>query len=83
MSDPTEVITRDMPVQRRELMIAPDSWNPETRTVEVTWTTGARRRMFDWNRWDYVDEELSLEAGHIRLDRINNGGPVLNSHMQL
>lgn len=76
----TETITRDMPVQRRELMIAPDSWNPETRTVDVTWTTGARRRMFDWNRWDYVDEELSLEAGHIRFDRINNGAPVLNTH---
>jgi hypothetical protein len=76
-----ETMTRDLPMQRRELMIAPGSWNPETRTVDVTWTTGARRRMFDWYRWDYVDEELSLEAGHIRLDRINNGAPVLNTHM--
>jgi hypothetical protein len=75
-----ETETRAIGVQRRELMIAPGTWNEEARTVDVTFTTGARRRMFDWSRWDYVDEELSLDAGSIRFDRINNGGPVLNSH---
>jgi hypothetical protein len=75
-----ETLTRNLPVQRRELMVAPGTWNAEALTVDVTWTTGARRTMFDWNRWDYVDEELSLEPGAIRFDRINNGAPVLNSH---
>ena len=75
-----ETESRSLPMQRRELMVAPGTWNGEALTVDVTWTSGARRRMFDWNRFDYVDEELSLEAGAVRLERINNGAPVLNSH---
>jgi hypothetical protein len=67
-----EIETCDLGVQRREMMIAPGTWNAEARTVDVTFTTGARRRMFDWSRWDYVDEELSLDSGAIRFDRINN-----------
>lgn len=67
-------------VVQRELRIRADSFNEEARTVDVVFTTGARRTMFSWTRWEYVEEELDTAAAAVRMDRINNGGPVLNSH---
>lgn len=64
----------------RELVTRPDSWNEERRTIDVCWTTGARGTRFDWNRFDFVDEELATEPENVRLDRLNNGAPVLNTH---
>ncbi len=55
----------------------PNSFNEEARTVEVTWSTGARvLRGF----WDRFYEELSLDPQHVRMGRMNSGAPVLNSH---
>jgi hypothetical protein len=64
----------------RELAILPGSWNAEARTIDVTFTTGARGARFNWSRWEMIDEELDTEASSVRLDRINRGGPVLNTH---
>jgi len=57
--------------------IQPATVDVENRTVEVVWTTGARvlRGFFD-RYW----EELSLDPEHVRLDRLNNGAPLLDSH---
>lgn len=60
-------------------MFAPDTVNVEARTVDVVWTTGAQVKRSDWARGDYI-EELSLTPGHVRLDRLNAGAPLLNSH---
>lgn len=58
---------------------APSTANEETRTVEITWSTGAT--VFRESFWDgpYY-EELSMEPSHIRMDRLNGGAPFLNSH---
>jgi hypothetical protein len=64
----------------REGSLVPSSWDPEQRTIDVTFTTGARGARFSWSRWETIDEELSTEARAVRLDRINRGGPVLNVH---
>lgn len=59
-------------------MFAPDTVDAEERTVEVTWTTGAsvaRRGM----EGDFL-EELSMSPEAIRMDRLNSGAPLLNSH---
>lgn len=55
----------------------PDTVNPDTRTIEVRWTTGARvKRGF----YEPYFEELSLKPGHVLLDRLNSGAPFLNTH---
>lgn len=68
------------PRESRQLSLAPRSWNPETRTVDVVWTTGARGARFSWEIADLVDEELATAPANVRLDRLNRGAPVLNSH---
>ena len=60
-------------------MFAPDTINVEERTVEVVWTTGAQVRRASWSRGDYI-EELSLQPGAVRLDRLNSGAPLLDAH---
>lgn len=66
-----ELITRLLPISK-------NSANPETRTAQVTWTTGARVRRRDWDG-EYF-EELSLAPDAVRLDRLNSGAPLLNTH---
>ncbi|WVR18331.1 Mu-like prophage major head subunit gpT [Bordetella phage PY223] len=57
----------------------PSTFNDEARTVEIVWTTGARVLRWDWDIGRYY-EELSLEGKAVRLERLNNGASVLNSH---
>jgi hypothetical protein len=62
-----------------ETRIAPSTLNAEERTVEVVWSRGARVTRAPWFSEPY-EEELSLDPKHVRLDRLNNVGPVLDSH---
>ena len=74
---PKDII--DLPLQGRMASVRAGSVDETARTVEIIWTTGAtvRRARF----WDEaVDEELSLDPGMIRLDRLNAGAPFLNAH---
>ena len=68
------------PVQeRRHCFFRAESFNETDNTIEILWSTGARvirRPWFD----EPFDEELSLEPGHVRLDRINNSAPFLKVH---
>lgn len=59
--------------------VEPKTIDEEQRTVEVTWTTGARVRRHGFFTDDF-DEELSLDEGAVDLGRLNSGAPVLNSH---
>lgn len=59
-------------------LFAPETANNDARTVDVVWTTGAQVRRSGYPT-DYI-EELSLAPGAIRLDRLNAGAPLLNSH---
>jgi hypothetical protein len=72
-----KIATRDLPPLTLRATIRPGSIDPEKRTVEVVWTTGARvlRGFFD-----RYYEELSLDPKHVRLQRLNNGAPFLNAH---
>lgn len=74
---PKDII--DLPLQGRMASVRAGSVDEAARTVEIIWTTGAtvRRARF----WDEaVDEELSLDPGMIRLERLNTGAPFLNAH---
>lgn len=68
-----------LPVQFREAAIQPSTLDEEERTVELVWTTGAKVKRFDL--FDGLfEEELSLEDEAVRLDRLNNGAALLDSH---
>ncbi len=64
--------------------VVPDSFDEKALTVEVTW--GTRGGVLPRPRWflqsfpQAFDEKLSFEPDHVDLARLNNGGPVLNSH---
>lgn len=49
-------------------------------TAEIVFTTGGRVRRYDWYRERNYIEELVVEDGAIRLDRLTRGAPLLNSH---
>jgi hypothetical protein len=69
---------RDMPTLAFRAAFSPGSANPEKRTVELVFTTGARVLRGFWERYY---EELSLDPKHVRMGRLNNGAPLLDSHM--
>ncbi|RAI33988.1 peptidase, partial [Rhodoplanes roseus] len=62
------------------LMLRAGSYDEAANTIEVIWTTGATVRRYDWRRDGYIDEQLVVEPGAIRLDRLNGGAPFLNTH---
>lgn len=73
--------TRFLPTQQRAATIAPSTFNAETRSVEVVWTTGARGRRFDFWSGQAYEEELVVSTDAVDLTRLNGGqAPVLNSH---
>ena len=70
---------RDVPPLSLRAQFQPKTLNDEARTVELVWTTGARvLRGFFETFW----EELSLDPKHVRMGRLNNGAPLLDSHDQ-
>jgi hypothetical protein len=68
------------PLDRRG---AVGSVDVQKRTVELVFSTGAGVVRYDWLDGKQYLERLSLEAAHIRLDRLNAGAPLLNAHSAL
>ena len=60
----------------------PETFNLEARTIEVVWSTGMPVKRMDFFTGKFFIEELSMEPGDIRLDRLNLGAPVLDTHDQ-
>ena len=52
----------------------------EKRTVELIFSTGAAVERFDYWAGKRYREVLSMDPAHIRLDRLNAGAPLLDSH---
>ena len=67
------------PGDMRRAAFQPATLNPDARTIELTWTTGARGRRASWFDGDWF-EELDMSPDAVRLDRLNNGAALLNSH---
>lgn len=51
-------------------------------TAEIVFTSGAQVRRYDWQRERMYMEELVVEPGAIRLERLQRGAPLLNTHGQ-
>ena len=71
--------TIELPALRRAAELSPNTIDPETRSVEVIWSTGARVRRLSLFGEPH-DEELSMAPDHVRLERLNNGAPFLKVH---
>lgn len=72
--------TLQLPMLELRAATRPETIDDDARTVELTWSTGARVRRYDWLRERAYFEELSLDEGSVRLDRLNSGAPLLDSH---
>lgn len=57
-----------------------DSIDAEARTAEVVFSTGAPVERASWFSGERWIETLGLEAKNVRLKRLNNGAPFLNTH---
>lgn len=71
--------TRQVPMMSR---LAPvGTVDNESRTAEVTWTTGADVRRYDWRRERYYLERLIVGPENVRMGRLSSGrAPLLNTH---
>jgi HK97 family phage prohead protease len=69
----------ELPRAARGAEVRAASFNEAENTVDVIWTTGATVRRRSYYEGPY-DEELVVERGAVRLDRLNNGAPLLNTH---
>jgi hypothetical protein len=65
--------------QYRAAAVQPDTVDLEKRTVEVVWTTGAIGLRSPWWEEPYF-EGLAVDEKSVRMDRINNGAPLLDCH---
>ena len=54
--------------------------NTPLATAEIVFTSGAQVQRYDWMRDRYYLEELAVEPGAIRLERLQRGAPLLNTH---
>jgi hypothetical protein len=68
-----------LPRLSRAAAVLPASVNEEDRTVEMVFTTGTRVSRYDWDIGAY-DEELVVSPEAVRMDRLNNGAPLLADH---
>ncbi|MBB4952755.1 phage head maturation protease [Agrobacterium vitis] len=70
-----------LPRQLRDAEVRASSYNEADRTIDVIWTTGATVRRVSWLDGPF-DEELVVSPNTVRLDRLNAGAPLLDTHNQ-
>ena len=60
----------------------PSTFDEKRNTVDVIFATGSPVRRYDWRREEFYNEVLDMSKSSIRLERLNAGAPVLNTHDQ-
>lgn len=80
----TAIITRIDPKgaahMERSALFRPASYREADNSIEVVWSIGAAGLRFDWLDGGYYIEELSMKPGAVRLERLNAGAVLLDSH---
>lgn len=82
---PAQPECHSLPLLSREAAFDAGSFNEQDRTVELVWSSGfrgPRRRLVGWDEVLEYDEELSMDPAHVRMERLNNGAALLNTHNQ-
>lgn len=70
----------ELPPLQLRAELSPDTVDSEARTVDVIFSTGAPVLRSDWWSGERYIETLSLEPEAVRLGRLNNGAPFLDTH---
>lgn len=68
------------PIMVRSADVRAASYQEADNSIEIVWSTGAEGMRFDWWDGEYYLEELSMDPGAVRLDRLNSGACLLDSH---
>jgi len=68
--------------QFRAASFVASTFDPKKRTVDLVWTTGSRGARFDWWSGERYLEELEVSDTAVRMQRLNAGAPLLDSHRQ-
>lgn len=77
----TDNVTRLMPPQLLEGRLLANSFDQETRTIDVSFGVGARVRRYDYWSGRHYDEELSMDPGAVDMSRLQSGNAaVLADH---
>lgn len=80
-SSPTpQTRTTDLPMLAFRAAVAAKSFDRDNRTVDLTFSTGAAVKRYDWRTGTYYWEKLSLDPKHVRMERLNSGAPLLDTH---
>jgi hypothetical protein len=73
--------THDMPLQLRGAQLAPATFRESDNSIEVVWTTGFRRRAYDWYNDQVYEEELDVSTEAVNMERFAAGTlQVIDSH---
>lgn len=72
--------TVNLPQLSLRAAVALKSLNKDDRTVELTFSTGAPVTRSDWWTGQRWIEKLSMDEKAVRLDRLNHGAPLLDTH---
>ncbi|MDP1570347.1 MAG: HK97 family phage prohead protease [Vicinamibacterales bacterium] len=74
-------MSRQMVMPPLDLRADVGAVDDDTRTVTLTWSTGADVLRFDWETGRKFYERLSLDPKHVRMQRLASGAaPLLDSH---
>ena len=69
-----------MLMRRLDARMEHSTLDPDERTVDMTVSSGAPVRRYDWSKSREYDEVLNISPDAIRMDRLNAGAPMLDSH---
>jgi hypothetical protein len=70
-----------MPVQTRVAHLVPTTFREADNSLEVVWTTGSRRRAYDWFNDQVYEEELEVSPAAVDMARFDAGTvQVIDSH---
>ena len=73
--------SHDMPMQLRAAQLVPTTFRESDNTIEVVWTTGFRRRAYDWYNDTVFEEELAVEPEAVNMERFAAGTlQVIDGH---
>lgn len=76
----THVTRKQTTQHHRQARVQVKTFDAEARTVDVCFTTGAKGKRFSWWTGETFYEELEVSEAACKLERLNAGAAVLNSH---
>jgi hypothetical protein len=70
-----------MDVQLRAAQLQPATFNEGDNSIDCVWTTGSRRRAYDWYNDTLFEEELDVTPDAVDMSRFDAGAvPALDNH---